>query len=62
MTYDNSCKHCAGAATDEADIGKVVARAVNDPSTLNKKVIIKPNIFTQNELVELYEKLAGKKK
>ena len=50
----------AAAATDEDDIGRVVARAVNDPRTANKKLVIKANQFTQNELIATWERLSGK--
>ena len=51
---------CPGAITDEADIGRILAKAVNDPRTLNRKVIIKGNVLTQNELISTYEGLANK--
>ena len=49
----------AAAATDENDIGRVVARAVNDPRTANKKLVIEANTFTQNELIATWERLSG---
>jgi hypothetical protein len=49
-----------GAATDEEDVGKVVALAVADPRTANKKLLIKVNVITQNDLIATWERLSGK--
>lgn len=47
---------------DERDIGTYTIRAVDDPRTLNKILYIKPskNIYSFNELVDLWEKKIGK--
>ncbi|KFK36255.1 hypothetical protein AALP_AA4G098500 [Arabis alpina] len=46
----------------EKDVAKYVAKTLNDPRTMNKTVYIRPagNILTQMELVQMWEKLAGK--
>ena len=46
--------------TAEEDIGKVVARAVNDPRTENKRLVIKGSDFTQNQIIAAWEKVSGK--
>jgi hypothetical protein len=42
----------------EEDIGKFTIKAVNDPHTLNKQLMIQPepNIKSMNEVVQLWEK------
>ena len=37
----------------------MVARAVADPRTINKKLVIRPQAPTQNELVAAYEAATG---
>uniref|UniRef100_A0A7N0U4H2 NmrA-like domain-containing protein n=1 Tax=Kalanchoe fedtschenkoi TaxID=63787 RepID=A0A7N0U4H2_KALFE len=51
------------AYNDEDDIATYTMKAINDPRTLNKTVYIRPpeNVITQRELVEMWEKLVGKK-
>ena len=46
----------------EEDVGIFTIRAVDDPRTLNKILYVRPpgNIFSQNELVSLWEKKTGK--
>ncbi|KDP38524.1 hypothetical protein JCGZ_04449 [Jatropha curcas] len=46
----------------EEDIGTYTTKAVDDPRTLNKTLLIRPpkNIVTYNELVALWEKKTGK--
>jgi hypothetical protein len=41
----------------EEDIGKFMIKAVNDPRTLNKQLMIQPepNIKSMNEVVQLWE-------
>ena len=51
----------AGYVTAEEDIAKVVARAVVDPRTINKKLVIRPQAPTQNELVAAYEAATGQR-
>ena len=46
--------------TAEEDIGKVVARAVNDPRTANKRLVVKGSDFTQNQVIAAWEKVSGK--
>ena len=53
--------YIAAATTLEDDIGKVVAKAVNDPRAANKKLVIKVNTLTQNEIIETWERVSGKK-
>ena len=61
---DMLCAHrrvqSAGGATAEEDIGKVVARAVNDPRTANKRLVIKGSDFTQNQIIAAWETVSGK--
>ncbi|KAG0465331.1 hypothetical protein HPP92_019495 [Vanilla planifolia] len=47
----------------EEDIGTFTIKAVDDPRTLNKILYIRPhgNIYSQNELISLWEKKTGKK-
>lgn len=49
-----------GGGTAEEDIGKVVARAVGDQRTINKKLIIKGAAPTQAEIIAAYERVSGK--
>ncbi|KAJ9537556.1 hypothetical protein OSB04_030289 [Centaurea solstitialis] len=48
---------------DEDDIAAYTIRTIDDPRTLNKTVYLRPpaNILSQREVVELWEKLIGKK-
>jgi len=47
--------------TTQEDIGKVSLKAVDDPRTLNKQLVIRPppNVLTFNSLVALWEKKLG---
>lgn len=47
----------------EDDIGTFTMKAIDDPRTLNKTLYIRPadNIYSQNELISLWEKKTGKK-
>ncbi|KIL85895.1 hypothetical protein FAVG1_10864 [Fusarium avenaceum] len=47
------------ALIDKRDIGKYVARIITDPRTLNKSVFIYGEIWTQNGLFDLLEKVSG---
>ena len=49
------------ALTDLRDIGTYVAKIVNDPRTINKKVLAYTEVRTQNEVFGLVEKLSGEK-
>lgn len=48
---------------DEDDIATYTIKTIDDPQTLNKTVYLRPseNILTQRQLVEMWEKLIGKK-
>ncbi|KAK9267051.1 hypothetical protein L1049_003599 [Liquidambar formosana] len=48
---------------DEDDIATYTIKTIDDPQTLNKTVYIRPseNILTQRQIVEMWEKLIGKK-
>ena len=48
---------------DEDDIATYTIKTIDDPRTLNKTVYLRPpeNILTQRELIEMWEKLVGKK-
>lgn len=50
-----------GLTTAEQNIGKVVAKAVSDDRTVNKKLIIRGQARTQNELILAYEAATSKK-
>ncbi|GKT44498.1 isoflavone reductase-like protein [Colletotrichum spaethianum] len=47
--------------TDLRDIGKYVARIVADPRTLNHKVFAYTELWSQNDVYNLFEKLSGEK-
>lgn len=49
----------ASALTDLRDIGKYVARILVDPRTLNKLVFVYNEVWTQEKIVSLFEKLSG---
>lgn len=53
---------CAAYTTSEIDVGRVIARSLDDPRTVNKKVVVKANAFTQHELVAVWERVSGKRK
>ncbi|OMO87841.1 NmrA-like protein [Corchorus capsularis] len=48
---------------DEDDIARYTIKAVDDPRTLNKTIYVRPedNILTQNQLIQKWEKISGKK-
>ncbi|KAJ0053075.1 hypothetical protein Pint_03550 [Pistacia integerrima] len=48
---------------DEDDVATYTIKAIDDPRTLNKTVYLRPpeNIFSDRQLVEMWEKLSGKK-
>ncbi|KAH9216150.1 hypothetical protein DL95DRAFT_460444 [Leptodontidium sp. 2 PMI_412] len=47
------------AMTDKRDIGRYVARIIADPQTLNRSVFLYNEIWTQNKLFDLVERLSG---
>ncbi|CAG9993006.1 unnamed protein product [Clonostachys byssicola] len=47
------------ALIDKRDIGKYVARVIVDPRTLNKSVFVYNEIWTQNRIFDLMEKLSS---
>ncbi|KAK1988411.1 isoflavone reductase [Colletotrichum cereale] len=47
--------------TDLRDIGKYVARIIADPCTLNQKVFAYTELWSQNDVYDLIEKLSGEK-
>lgn len=47
------------ALTDNRDIGKIVAKVIADPRTLNKSVFGYGEVHTQNHLWEILEKVSG---
>ncbi|KAM0228308.1 hypothetical protein ACHAPO_010852 [Fusarium lateritium] len=49
------------ARTDSRDVGKYVARIINDPRTLNQKVFAYTDLRTQHELYDAVERLSGEK-
>ncbi|KAM7254195.1 hypothetical protein ACFE04_031877 [Oxalis oulophora] len=48
---------------DEDDVARYAIKTIEDPRTLNKTLYIRPpeNVLSQRELVEIWEKLSGKK-
>jgi uncharacterized protein YbjT (DUF2867 family) len=48
---------------DEDDIATYTIKAIDDPRALNKTLYLRPpeNILSQRQLVEIWEKLSGKK-
>lgn len=51
------------AFTDEEDVATYTIKAIDDPTTLNKTLYIRPphNILTQSELIQKWETLTGNK-
>ena len=49
------------AITDKRDIGKYVARIIQDERTLNKYVLAYSEIWTTNQIYDLMERLSGEK-
>ncbi|KFZ12987.1 hypothetical protein V501_03941 [Pseudogymnoascus sp. VKM F-4519 (FW-2642)] len=47
------------AITDLKDVGKYVARIIADPQTLNRMIFAYSEIFTQNQVYKLLERLSG---
>lgn len=47
----------------ESDVAKFTIRTLDDPQTLNKVLYLRPpgNVYSMNELVELWESKIGKK-
>lgn len=58
-------KHITGdgnvktALIDNRDIGKYVVRIIQDPRTLNRDVFIYNEIWTENDILNLVEKISG---
>ena len=52
----------AGVSTLTTDIATYAAKALTDPRTENKRLIIAPsqNVASQNDLIALWEKVSGK--
>ncbi|KAA8521235.1 hypothetical protein F0562_011928 [Nyssa sinensis] len=48
---------------DEDDIATYTIKSIDDPRTLNKTLYLRPpeNILSQRQIVEMWEKLIGKK-
>lgn len=49
------------ALTDLRDVGKYVARVIKDGRTINKTVFVYNELWTQNRIHDLLEKIAGEK-
>lgn len=47
----------------ESDVAEFTIRTLDDPQTLNKVLYLRPpgNVYSMNELVELWESKIGKK-
>ena len=55
--------HAAVIIVEENNIGQYTAAAIDDPRAANKTLYLAPpanSWWSQNELIELYEKLSGK--
>ncbi|GLJ10773.1 hypothetical protein SUGI_0134700 [Cryptomeria japonica] len=52
-----------GIYLDEDDVGIYIVKSIDDPRTLNKTMFMRPpkNILSQNEVVEIWERLSGLK-
>ncbi|KAF4988782.1 hypothetical protein FGRMN_9576 [Fusarium graminum] len=65
LTYPNNHIIAGGnapsALVDVHDVGKYVAAIINDPRTINKKVLAHSDTKTQNEIHDLVEKITGEK-
>ena len=48
---------------DEDDVGLYIVKSIDDPRTLNTTMFMRPpkNILSQNEVVEIWERLSGLK-
>jgi uncharacterized protein YbjT (DUF2867 family) len=44
-----------------SDIARYVVRIIDDPNTLNKRVMIDGHSITQNQVIALWEEITGKK-
>lgn len=61
-----ACFNCrcmlAGVSTLTTDIAAYAAKALTDPRTENKRLIVAPpqNVASQNDLIALWEKVSGK--
>lgn len=53
----------AGVASTRKDIAAFTAKSLDDPRTLNKRLVIAPpcNFATQPELVKIWEAVSGQK-
>ena len=49
------------AIVNVRDIGRYVAKVIADPRTLNKRVFVYNEVYTQNQLYGLVESLTGEK-
>jgi hypothetical protein len=43
------------------DIARYVVRTIDDPNTLNKRIMIDGHATTQNQLIDLWEEISGTK-
>lgn len=50
-----------GLFTAEEDVAKVLVKVINDPRASNRKLIIRGQARTQNEMVDAFEAASGKK-
>lgn len=48
------------ALVSVSDVAKVTARTVDDPRTQNKELTLTADVFSQKELIELWEEITGK--
>lgn len=49
-----------GVFVSESDVASVTVRALNDPKMQDKAIQITPNTMTQNEIIDVWEKMSGR--
>lgn len=49
-----------GAFVSESDVASVTVRTLNDPKMENKAIQINANTITQNEMIDIWEKMSGR--
>lgn len=49
------------ALADMRDVGRYVARVIADPRTLNKRVHVYSEVYTQNKVLDVVEGVSGER-
>lgn len=62
VTFNTKLSKLVGIFMKERDVAAFTISTVDDPRTLNKVVYLRPpgNVYSMNELVELWEQKIGK--